>query len=119
MIVQPQYSVLMSLNNQPNVNAPVVAYWLTEEQISSLATRIAEKVAENAKASPVVISNDPAWISRKEASERLGVSLPTLHSLLKRGALIAKKVGSRTLIDRADMMATLVGGQLAKYKRTK
>lgn len=112
----------MSQNNYPQSNAPgMVAYYaLTEEQLSSLASRVAVLVAENAKSTPVVLPpSAPMWISRKAAAEKLGVSLPTIHALLKKGALTFQKVGSRTLINESEMMAKLASGQLGKYKRMK
>lgn len=109
----------MNNNNPSSSNAPeMVAYYaLTEAQLESLASRIAGMVADGVKASPVPSHNDPAWISRADTAKMLGVSLQTVASLLKRGALSFKRVNSRVVIDRADLVAKLRAGQLAKYKR--
>lgn len=101
-------------------NAPgaVATYYaLSEAQLEALASRIAGMVADGVKASPVPSHNDPAWISRQDTAKMLGVSLQTVASLLKRGALSYKRVNSRVLIDRADLVAKLRAGSLAKYKR--
>lgn len=101
-------------------NAPgaVATYYaLSEAQLEALASRIAGMVADGVKASPVPSHNDPAWISRADTAKMLGVSLQTVASLLKRGALSYKRVNSRVLIDRADLVAKLRAGSLAKYKR--
>ena len=112
----------MSQNSNPSSNAPgSVAsysyYALSESQLEALASRIAGMVADGVKASPVPSPNDPAWISRQDAAKMLGVSLQTIHSLLKRGALSFKRVNSRVLIERSDLTAKLRAGQLGKYKR--
>ena len=110
----------MSQNSNPSSNAPgaVATYYsLSESQLEALAARIAGMVADGVKASPVPSPNDPAWISRQDAAKMLGVSLQTIHSLLKRGALSFKRVNSRVLIERSDLVAKLRAGQLGKYKR--
>lgn len=93
---------------------------MTEAQIESLAAQIAEKVTASNKAAAQVLPVSPdaaIWISRADAAKRIGVSLPTLHGLIRRGAVDAKKVGRRTLINAADLMSKLASGELAKYNR--
>lgn len=54
--------------------------------------------------------------TRKEAADLLHVSLVSVHSLMNRGAITFRKVGRRTLIDRADLLKKIESGELAKYK---
>ena len=114
------HSDMNNNNNHSSSNAPgaVATYYaLSEQQLEALASRIAGMVADGVKASPVPSHNDPAWISRADTAKMLGVSLQTVASLLKRGALSFKRVNSRVVIDRADLVAKLRAGQLGKYKR--
>ena len=43
--------------------------------------------------------SEKRWATRKEACEYLRVGLTTLHSLIRRGAIEARKIGGKTLID--------------------
>jgi len=112
----------MIQNNNPSSTAPgmVATYYaLTADQLESLASRIAVKVAENAKPTSDSITNDPAGISRADTAKVLGVSIQTVNSLLRRGALKFQKIGSRVVIDRADLMMKFKSGEVGKYKRMK
>ena len=98
----------------------MVAYYaLSDSQLEALASRIAVKVAENAKPTSDSITNDPAGISRADTAKVLGVSIQTVNSLLRRGALKFQKIGSRVVIDRADLMMKFKSGEVGKYKRMK
>ncbi|MBR1494572.1 MAG: helix-turn-helix domain-containing protein [Acidaminococcaceae bacterium] len=106
------------LNTFKNGNAAgMVVYQLTEAQVEELASQIAAKIAVN---STQVLPSSPdaaIWISRADAAKRIGISLPTLHGLINRGAVMAQKVGRRTLVNGPDLMSKLASGELAKYKR--
>jgi excisionase family DNA binding protein len=43
------------------------------------------------------------WITRKNASELLGVSLVTIHNWTKDGIIIAYKIGNRVRFKRSDL----------------
>lgn len=107
-------------NSLKNGNAAgMVVYQLTEAQVSELAAQIAMQIATNMGAPQVLPSSpqDAIWISRNDAAKKIGVSLPTLHGLINRGAIMARKVGRRTLVNAPDLMSKLASGELAKYKR--
>ena len=109
----------MSTNKIQGNAAGMVVYQMTEAQISELAAQIAERIAAKTAAPQVlpVSEPDPVWISRQDAAARMGISLPSLHGLMNKGAISFRKAGRRTLIDGRDMMAKLASGELAKYKR--
>jgi excisionase family DNA binding protein len=48
------------------------------------------------------------WISRKEVSELLGVSMVTIHNWSKDGILKAYKIGNRVRFRRSDIEKTLL-----------
>lgn len=59
-----------------------------------------------------------AWITRQEAAERLGISLPTLDGLIRRGQLPASKVGPRIVrIDERDIEDYLAARRVAPVKK--
>lgn len=97
----------------------VVYYGMTEPQIEAIVSRAVTKVLDSTKVSTAVITNDPAGISRADTAKVLGVSLQTVNSLLRRGALKFQKIGSRVVIDRADLMLKFKSGEIGKYKRMK
>lgn len=58
------------------------------------------------------------WITRQQAAERLGISLPTLDGLIRRGQLPASKVGPRIVrIDERDIDAYLAARRVAPMKK--
>lgn len=59
----------------------------------------------------------PEWGSRKDAAEIAGISLPTVHSLIKQGLIVSRKLGRRTLINLADFREKLASGEISRYKR--
>ena len=60
-----------------------------------------------------------AWITRQQAAERLGISLPTLDGLIRRGQLPASKIGPRIVrIDERDLEAYVAGRLVAPMKKT-
>ena len=59
-----------------------------------------------------------AWITRQQAAERLGISLPTLDGLIRRGQLPASKVGARIVrIDERDIETYLAARRVAPMKK--
>lgn len=57
------------------------------------------------------------WGSRKDAAAIAGISLPTVHALIKQGIIISRKLGRRTLINLTDLREKLANGGVSKYKR--
>nr|WP_042292854.1 helix-turn-helix domain-containing protein [Nonlabens ulvanivorans] len=64
-------------------------------------------------------SNDsqPIHTTVKEAAKRLKVSELTVRNYIKRGTILAKKVGNRVLIDTASIDKALFEVKSLKYKR--
>ena len=60
----------------------------------------------------------PEYLTRKETAEMLGVSLPTLHSYVKKGYLTAHRVGEKTVrFRREDVEKALNAVEPIKYRR--
>ncbi len=60
----------------------------------------------------------PEYLTRKETAEMLGVSLPTLHSYVKKGYLTAHRVGEKTVrFKREDVENALSAVEPIKYRR--
>lgn len=60
----------------------------------------------------------PEYLSRKETAEMLGVSLPTLHSYVKKGFLTAHRVGEKTVrFKKEDVEKALNAVEPIKYRR--
>ena len=59
------------------------------------------------------------YYSRKELSEKLGVSLPTISRMVKVGMIHPRRLGQRVLFDSREIDDALRENKLAKYKRVK
>lgn len=60
----------------------------------------------------------PEYLTRKETAEMLNVSLPTLHSYVKKGYLPANRVGEKTVrFRREDVEKALNAVEPIKYRR--
>lgn len=58
------------------------------------------------------------WITRQQAAERLGISLPTLDGLIRRGQLPASRIGPRIVrIDERDIDAYLSARRVTPIKK--
>jgi len=57
------------------------------------------------------------YITRKETSKVLGISLPTLNDWSKRGVIPSYKIASRVRYKKAEVMASLTKVQSIKYGR--
>lgn len=66
--------------------------------------------APAANAGPVALPADEL-LSIREAAEMLGVTVQTVHEWKRRGLLKYHKLGSRTYIKKADVLAALSGHQ--------
>ena len=74
------------------------------------------------KYEPVRISTtettSPKYYTRDEVRQMLRISFPTLHGLMKKGAIKFIKVGKKTLFPKAELDAMIASGELRKYRRT-
>lgn len=59
---------------------------------------------------------EPTKLTRSEVCERLHITLPTLHSYIKRGLITAKKIGGRTLFDASDIENAVQENKVFRYK---
>lgn len=60
----------------------------------------------------------PEYLTRKETAEMLGVSLPTLHSYVKKGYLTVHRVGEKTVrFKREDVEKALNAVEPIRYRR--
>lgn len=80
---------------------------------------VAEKVAERLSKREDTKVYTPRYYSRHEVADILHVTLPTLHSMTKRGDIIAKKCGSRVLYDAAEIDKAVSEKRVFKYKHSK
>lgn len=62
-------------------------------------------------------SNEPELITRQEAANILGISLPTLNEWSKTGELPSYRIGSRVRYKRDEVLASVKQVQTSKYKR--
>ena len=73
------------------------------------------------KFTPVRIQPEPAspkYYTRDEVRQMLHISYPTLHGLMKKGAVKFIKVGKKTLFPQVELDAKIASGELHKYRRT-
>lgn len=104
------------------IAAGMVVYQLSDEQLPSLASLIAEQVANRISGSDMVgvlvpASNDVEWGTRQQAADLATISLPTLHALIREGLVLTTKIGRRTSVNLTDLREKLAAGELAKYRR--
>ena len=60
----------------------------------------------------------PEYLTRRQTAEMLGISLPTLHSYVKKGFLTAHRVGEKTVrFRREDVEKALNAVEPMKYRR--
>jgi excisionase family DNA binding protein len=57
------------------------------------------------------------YLSRKEASKLLHISLPTLNEYTRKGILKGSRVGSRVLYSESDIQEAVKNIPTMKYKR--
>lgn len=92
--------------------------------ISELTDTIKGIVADEMKNALTTLTDSlpkdttPEYLTRKETAEMLGVSLPTLHSYVKKGYLTAHRVGEKTVrFKREDVEKALNAVEPLKYRR--
>lgn len=92
-----------------------------EEEIKNIVTAcivanvpvIAQAVIDKLNEQPKKIKT----LSRREAANSLGVSLPTFDTLIDNGTIRARKVGRRVLIPESEVLSLLESNEPYKYQR--
>lgn len=92
-----------------------------EEEIKNIITAcivanvplIAQAVVDEINAQPKSVE----IISRHEAANQLGLSLPTLDVLIKNGTIRTKKIGRRVVIPQTEITNLLDSNEPYKYQR--
>jgi excisionase family DNA binding protein len=87
----------------------------TEELLKQIESIIDRKISEAITAPPQKRSE---YLTRKEVSQKLKISLPTLHDWTKLGLLKSYKMGSRVYY-RSDEVEHAVEGKNLNSKRLK
>ena len=54
-----------------------------------------------------MLPKNDEYLTRKQCAERLHITLPTLHSYINKGVLVAYKIGRRTLFKSEEVDAAL------------
>lgn len=92
--------------------------------LEEFSTAIKGIVAEEMKYALTTLSDSlpkdktPEYLTRKETAEMLGVSLPTLHSYVKKGFISAQRVGEKTVrFRKEDVEKALNAIEPIKYRR--
>lgn len=65
----------------------------------------------------VAVNKVPRYYTRQETANILHVTLPTLHNMVKRGDITAKRVNGRVLFDAAKIDSAVKDCRIYKYKR--
>ncbi len=65
----------------------------------------------------MMAKKEPKMYTRMEVAERLNVSLPTVHELVKQGIIVPTYVGRKPLFKVQDIEEAISTGELRKYKR--
>ena len=65
----------------------------------------------------VAVNKVPRYNTRQETANILHVTLPTLHNMVKRGDITAKRVNGRVLFDAAEIDSAVKDCRIYKYKR--
>lgn len=93
---------------------------IVAEMLGAMKAELAAELHDEAKQA---VKNElenaqlpPIYLSRTQAAAALGVSLPTLHSLMNQGALPFVKIGSSTKIPKDGLEKAMKNG-LKKYAR--
>jgi excisionase family DNA binding protein len=82
---------------------------IVADEVKTALTQLSESVKKD---------NTSEYLTRKETAEILGVSLPTLHSYVKKGFLTAQRVGEKTIrFRREDVEKALTAVEPIKYRR--
>lgn len=86
-----------------------------EEFIEEIARRAYEQAYKDI--TERMSKQEPKMYTRKEVAEKLNISLPTLHELVKQGVIVPTYVGRKPLFKVQDIEEAISTGKLRKYKR--
>jgi excisionase family DNA binding protein len=76
--------------------------------VDQLATAIVEKLKPQLASKVKVQLTDDQFLTRKETSKKLNISLPTLNAYTKKGILQGYKVGVRVLYKKSEIDASVI-----------
>jgi len=76
--------------------------------VEQLANAIVDKLRPQFSPKVKEQLNDDQFLTRKETSKKLNISLPTLHSYTQRGILKGYKVGVRVLYKNSEVEGSAV-----------
>lgn len=102
----------MAIENVSSIQVYAFAQFINELVKQAYKQAYAEIQEEMAK-------KEPKMYTRMEVAERLGVSLPTVHSLIIQGIIVPTYVGRKPLFKARDIEEAISTGKLRKYKRRK
>ncbi len=83
-----------------------------ESQMNLIREAINESLAQTVKR-----NEDDIFLTRKDVSKLLKISLPTLSNLTKEGKLAGYRLGGRVLYRKEDVIASLEKIETLKFKR--
>lgn len=84
---------------------------------TAISNIIDEKIKPFLPATVLDPENNEIYLSRKEVSKQLKISLPTLNNLTKQGAITGYRIGKRVLYKKSDINSALHLIDSNKYKR--
>lgn len=76
--------------------------------VEQLANAIVEKLRPQFPPKAKEQLTDDQFLTRKETSKKLNISLPTLHSYTQKGILIGYKVGVRVLYKKSEVEGSAI-----------
>jgi len=80
-------------NRRPVTSKKNYLIMLTHHQLEEIINNMVYQAIEKYKSKP--IKNDDVYLTRAETCKLLSISLPTLHSLNKKGILKGHKINTR------------------------
>lgn len=87
---------------------------VAEEAQKAISAALAE-VIRPADGKP----EDSEYLTRNQVCQMLHISKPTFHCWVNTGLLETHKVGSRTLVKKADLQRKIEAGEIVRYKHQK
>lgn len=85
--------------------------------VNDLLLQIEQIIEAKVSARPQNEKSQSGYLSRKEVSQLLKITLPTLHDWCKLGYLKPYKIGARVLFKEAEVIAALEKVPLFKHKK--
>lgn len=93
----------------------IVLMSITKEELSDLLRQIVREEIANLK--PTEVHTPIKLYTRKEVSEMLGITLPTLHEWTKEGIIKAHRIGTRVRYKEEDVQKALSEVQHHKFRK--